>query len=52
LNTMPAIDQVSHDLAIGAYYNYKMIDFYLWCDKFITGTPRLVIGIDFTFSCK
>lgn len=52
LNTMPAGRQVTHDLAIGAYYTYKMFDFYLWCDKFIAGAPRLVIGVDYTFNCK
>jgi hypothetical protein len=35
------------NLAIGAYYSFKKFNYYLWCDQFINGTPRIVIGADF-----
>ena len=40
------------DLALGAYYSVKCWDFYLWGNDFLKKNPRLVLGVDFSFSTK
>ena len=35
------------DMGIGAYYNVKQWNFYLWCNDFFKSHPRIIVGVDF-----
>ena len=37
------------NVAAGFYYSYKLINLYLWGDRFFEDNPRLNIGLEFAF---